>query len=169
MFVFAKPSYWTETFLSTTGTVVPIFLRPWFFLLKAWLLPSFLHVGKKSQLLLQPTQVELSLQVGVEFDKNLFELTGNLYNADSIFLRIIKRVTLQSSWIGMPNLVKMESSFHSNWNGMKSFNSVWNALIYIPVRMEWALHSSRIGVTIPFHQDWNHCFQLQLEPSESFT
>ena len=26
---FAKPSYWTETFLSTTGTAVPIFLRPW--------------------------------------------------------------------------------------------------------------------------------------------
>ena len=37
------------------------------------LLPSFLpsssSVGKQSQLLLQPTEVELGLQVGVEFDK----------------------------------------------------------------------------------------------------
>ena len=24
-----KPSYWTQTFLSTSGTAVPIFLRPW--------------------------------------------------------------------------------------------------------------------------------------------
>ena len=30
MFVFAKPSYRTETFLSTTGTTVLIFLRPCF-------------------------------------------------------------------------------------------------------------------------------------------
>ena len=30
-----------------------------------WILP----VGKQSQLLLQPTEVELGLQVGVKFDK----------------------------------------------------------------------------------------------------
>ena len=30
-----------------------------------------LQVGKQSQLLLQPTEVELGLQVGVEFDKNI--------------------------------------------------------------------------------------------------
>ena len=28
-------------------------------------------MGKQSQLLLQPTEVELGLQVGVEFDKNI--------------------------------------------------------------------------------------------------
>ena len=31
-------------------------------------------MGKQSQLLLQPTEVELGLQVGVEFDKNWSEL-----------------------------------------------------------------------------------------------
>ena len=36
------------------------------------LLPSFLpsSIGKQGQLLLQPTEVELGLQVGVEFDKS---------------------------------------------------------------------------------------------------
>ena len=33
-------------------------------------LPSSSSVGKQSQLLLKPTEVELGLQVGVEFDKN---------------------------------------------------------------------------------------------------
>ena len=28
--LFPEPSYWTETFLSTAGTAVPIFLQPWF-------------------------------------------------------------------------------------------------------------------------------------------
>ena len=28
MFFFAKPSYQTETFLNTTGTMVPMFLQP---------------------------------------------------------------------------------------------------------------------------------------------
>ena len=29
MLFFPKPSYWSQTFLSTPGTVVPIFLQPW--------------------------------------------------------------------------------------------------------------------------------------------
>ena len=36
---------------------------------------SFSSVGKQSQLLLQPTEVELGLQVGVEFDKNISGLS----------------------------------------------------------------------------------------------
>ena len=42
----------------------------------SFLLPSFFR-WKQSQLLLQPTEVELGLQVGVEFDKIL---TGPAYN-----------------------------------------------------------------------------------------
>ena len=34
-----------------------------------WVLLPSSSVGKQSQLLLQPTEVELGLQVGVEFDK----------------------------------------------------------------------------------------------------
>ena len=40
------------------------FVDPWLLLF----LPSFLPVGKQSQLLLQTTEVELGLKVGVEFD-----------------------------------------------------------------------------------------------------
>ena len=39
-----------------------------FFALYSSFLSSFLPVGKQSQLLLQQTEVELGLQVGVEFD-----------------------------------------------------------------------------------------------------
>ena len=41
-------------------------------------------------------------------------------------MKIIKRVAFQSTQIGMPNLIEMESSFQSGWNGIKSFHSVWN-------------------------------------------
>ena len=29
LMLFPEPSYWAETFLSTAGTTVPIFLQPW--------------------------------------------------------------------------------------------------------------------------------------------
>ena len=35
-------------------------------------------MGKQSQLLLKPTEVELGLQVGVEFDKSMFSLRERL-------------------------------------------------------------------------------------------
>ena len=59
-----------------------------------------------------------------------------------IFLKIIKRVALQSGRIGMPNPVGMESSFRSGWNGMKSFHSGGNGMA-IPFRPEWRVHSIR--------------------------
>ena len=49
LLLFAKPSYWTEPFLSTTGTTVPIFLQPCFYrplILFRILLFSFLLVKK---------------------------------------------------------------------------------------------------------------------------
>ena len=46
------------------------------------ILPSFLpsssSVGKQSQLLLKPTEVELGLQVGVEFDNKIWNLALEL-------------------------------------------------------------------------------------------
>ena len=62
-----------------------------------------------------------------------------------IFLKIIKRVALQSGRIGMAIPSGMEWPFHSNWNGMKSFHSVWNGMV-IPFRPEWRAHSIPAGM-----------------------
>ena len=51
-----------------------------------------------------------------------------MLTAGSTFLKITKRVALQSGRFGMPIPVGMESSFHSGWNGMESFNSAPNGM-----------------------------------------
>ena len=64
------------------------------------LLPSFLllPVGKQSQLLLQPTEVELGLQVGVEFDNICMQLeviiSGHVEKTSDKILKIAPTIAI---------------------------------------------------------------------------
>ena len=59
----------------------------------SFLLPSSSSVGKQSQLLLKPTEVELGLQVGVEFDNIQF---CNIFNIQKFHSSILEPIVLNT-------------------------------------------------------------------------